>query len=85
MTLGGTVNGATALALGSATGTTLAGVVGGSTALASLTINGDATLNGGAITTTGAQTYNALTLGANTTLASGRRPAPSSTTAQWAR
>ncbi|MFO0784351.1 MAG: filamentous hemagglutinin N-terminal domain-containing protein [Phycisphaerales bacterium] len=71
VTLGGTVNGATDLTLSSATGSTLSGLVGGATALNSLTIAaGPATLSGGGVTTTGAQTYGNLTLGAATTLAS---------------
>ncbi len=51
--------------------TTFGGVVGGTLALASITTNaaGTTALNGGTITTTGAQTYNdAVTLGAGTTL-----------------
>ena len=53
--------------------TTLAGAVGGGTPLTSLTTNagGTTALNGGTVTTTGAQTYNdAVTLGAATTLTS---------------
>ncbi len=49
--------------------TTFVGVVGGGAALASITTNaaGTAAINGGTITTTGAQTYNdAVTLGAGT-------------------
>ncbi|MCS6242328.1 MAG: filamentous hemagglutinin N-terminal domain-containing protein [Opitutus sp.] len=51
--------------------TTLGGAVGTTTALTSLTTNtgGTTALNGGAVTTTGAQTYgDAITLGADTTL-----------------
>jgi hypothetical protein len=51
--------------------TTFGGVVGGATALTSLTTDagGITAINGGAITTTGGQTYNdSITLGANTTL-----------------
>ncbi len=47
--------------------------MGGTAALASLTTDaaGETALNGGAVTTTGAQTYNdAVTLGANATLTS---------------
>jgi hypothetical protein len=74
ITLGSTVNGAFALTLNSTGTTTLAGAVGGTTALASLTTNagGTTAINGGAVTTTGAQSYgDAVTLGANTTLTAG--------------
>lgn len=65
-----TVNGAQALTVNAGTNTTtFSGIVGGTTPVASLTTSGIAAINGGAITTSGAQTYNnAVTLGANTTL-----------------
>ncbi|NCX38184.1 MAG: S-layer family protein, partial [Actinobacteria bacterium] len=71
LTLGGTVNGAFALTLNTTGTTTLSSTIGNSTALASITTNsgGTVAINGGAITTTGTQTYNdAVTLGAATTL-----------------
>ncbi|WP_164857375.1 filamentous hemagglutinin N-terminal domain-containing protein [Sphingomonas crocodyli] len=54
-----TINGAQALTVGGTGTTTFGGAVGGSTALASLTVNGGGTtsMTGGAITTSGAQTY----------------------------
>ncbi len=75
LSLNGTVNSSAAgthhLVLNSTGLTTLSGAVGTTTALTSLTTNsgGTTALNGGAVTTTGAQTYgDAITLGANTTL-----------------
>ena len=76
ITLGGTVNADAAannrtLTLNSTGITTLGGAVGGGQALGSLTTNAGGTtqINGGGVTTTGAQTYNDnVTLGANTTL-----------------
>ncbi|NBR07360.1 MAG: hypothetical protein EBT92_16570, partial [Planctomycetes bacterium] len=69
---GSTLNGAFNLNVNSSTVTTFSGVVGGiGTALTSLITNsgGTTAINGGAITTTGAQTYSdAVTLGANTIL-----------------
>jgi filamentous hemagglutinin family protein len=66
-----TVNGARALTLNAGTNTTtFSGILGGVTPLASLTANGGVALNGTAVATSGAQIYNnAVTLGANTTLA----------------
>lgn len=66
---GGTVNGGFALTTAAAGGTTFGGAVGTGTALSSLQVSsGPTTLNGGAVTTTGNQTYGSvLTLGANTT------------------
>jgi hypothetical protein len=74
ITLGGTVNGAFSLTLNSTGTTTLGSAVGNTTPLASLTTNAGGTtlINGGAVTTTGAQTYNdAVTLGASATLTAG--------------
>jgi len=71
--LGSTVNGAQTLAVNTAGTTTFAGAVGGVTPLTSVTTDagGTTALNGGTVTTTGAQTYNdAVTLGAATTLTS---------------
>src|SRR5204862_47369 len=71
ITLASTVNGAVDLALNTAGTTIFDGVVGGTTPLASLTTDapGTTALNGGAVTTTGAQTYNDLvTLGVSDTL-----------------
>jgi filamentous hemagglutinin family protein len=72
---GSTVDGAEALAVNSGTNsTTFGGAVGGTRALASLTTNasGTAAINGGSITTTGAQNYGgAVTLGADSTLTGG--------------
>ena len=73
ITLSGTVDGAFALTVNTAGTTTFGGAVGGITALTSLTTDapGTTALNGGSITTIGAQTYNgAVTLGANDTLIS---------------
>jgi hypothetical protein len=72
----GTVDGSNNLVINGATGTTLNGVVGGNSTLISLVINGgtgsNTTLNGGAILTTGNQTYNSsVVLGATTTLTTG--------------
>ncbi|HTO51322.1 MAG TPA: autotransporter-associated beta strand repeat-containing protein, partial [Burkholderiales bacterium] len=68
-----TLNGGFALTANSTGATTFGGVVGGVTPLASLTTNagGTTAINGGAVTTTGAQTYgDAVTVGANTTFVS---------------
>jgi hypothetical protein len=68
---GSTVNGAKTLAVNTAGTTTFGGIVGGTTALTSLTTDagGSTAINGGAVTTTAAQTYNdAVTLGAATTI-----------------
>ncbi len=68
---GNTLNGAFSLTANSTGTTTFGGIVGGTTALTSVTTNagGTTAINGGAITTTGNQTYNdAVTLGANTVL-----------------
>jgi hypothetical protein len=68
-----TVNGNFALTANSMGTTTFGGAVGGGAALATLTTNagGTTAINGGAISTMGAQTYNdAVTLGAGTTLTS---------------
>ena len=73
----GTINStgaARALAVNTNAATIFGGAVGGVSALLSLTTNATGTtqINGGAVTTTGAQTYNdAVTLGANTTLSAG--------------
>ena len=70
----GSVNGVGALTVNTAGTTTFAGPVGSITPLASLTtdVGGTTQINGGLVSTTiGSQTYNdAVTLGANTTLAS---------------
>jgi hypothetical protein len=70
--LGSTVNGAFSLSITSTGTTTFGGVVGGTTPLMTLTVSGaggTTAINGGAITTTGNQTYNnAVTLGANDTV-----------------
>ncbi len=73
VTFNGTVNGAFGLTVNtSGSGvTTFAGAVGAVNALTSLTTNADGTLliNGGAVTTTGAQSYaESVTLGASATL-----------------
>ncbi len=71
ITLGSTVNGAQTLAVNTTGTTTFAGAVGNTTALTSLTTNfgGTTAINGGSVTTTGAQTYlDSVTLGAATTL-----------------
>jgi hypothetical protein len=68
-----TVNGPVPLTVNTAGTTTLGGAVGGSAALVSLTTDapGTTALNGGAVTTSGAQSYNdPVTLGADTTLTS---------------
>lgn len=70
LALNGTVNGAFDLTATSTGLTTLGGAVGNSTALTSLTIGGPVALNGGSVTTTGAQSYGAATLGTNATLTS---------------
>jgi len=74
ITFGSTVNGAFSLAVNTAGIATFGGAVGGSTPLASLMrdAGGSTALSGGSVTTAGGQTYNdAVTLGANTTLAAG--------------
>ncbi|MBL9141306.1 MAG: hypothetical protein JNK53_05510, partial [Phycisphaerae bacterium] len=68
--LNGTVNGARNLTATTAGTTTLGGVVGSGTALTSLTITNGAALNGGSVTTTGAQSFGASVLGSDTTLSS---------------
>jgi filamentous hemagglutinin family protein len=68
-----TLDGAATLVVNTTGATTFGGAVGGTTALTSLTTNagGTTAINGGAVTTTGAQTYgDAVTLGAGTTFAS---------------
>ncbi len=72
-TLNSTVSNTFALTANSTGTTTFGGAVGGTDALSTLTTNagGTTALNGGPVTTTGAQTYNdAVTLGAGTTLTS---------------
>src|SRR5205814_6209755 len=69
-----TVNGVFSLDANSTGTTTFGGVVGGTGVLTTLTTNtgGTTAINGGAITTSGAQTYNdAVALGANTVLNAG--------------
>ena len=71
ITFGSTVNGAFALTANSSVVTTFSGAVGAVTPLASLTTNagGSTTIGGGAITTSGSQTYNdAVNYGAGTVL-----------------
>lgn len=70
--LNGSVNGPGALTLSSFSAATIGGAVGGATPLASLTTGSHSlALNGGSVTTTGAQSYGgAVTFGANTTLTS---------------
>lgn len=65
-----TLDGANNLNVSSSGGVIFGGVVGGGTPLASLVVSGtSATISGGAVTTSGAQTYNApLILGNNTAL-----------------
>ncbi|HEX2828326.1 MAG TPA: filamentous hemagglutinin N-terminal domain-containing protein [Burkholderiales bacterium] len=73
LTFGSTLNGAFDVNLNSTGTTTFSATVGLTTPLASLTTNGGGTtaVNGGPISTTGAQTYNdAVTLGADTTFTS---------------
>lgn len=73
ITFASTVDGSFALTLNTTGLTTFAGPVGNATALASLTTDaaGSTAINGGAVTTAGAQTYNdPVTLGSDTTLAS---------------
>ncbi|MBI3386843.1 MAG: filamentous hemagglutinin N-terminal domain-containing protein, partial [Deltaproteobacteria bacterium] len=68
VTFVGAVNGAQALTVNSSGVTTFSGGVGGTAALSSLTTDsgGTTAINGGLVSTTGAQTYNdAVTLGAN--------------------
>ena len=70
---GSALVGARALTINTAGTTTFGGTVGGTDELASLTTDGpgNVQINGGSVTTTGAQTYGDLaTLGANTTLTS---------------
>jgi autotransporter-associated beta strand protein len=69
--INGTVDGTHQFVISNTSSTTINSVVGGSTPLAAITTNtlGTTYINGGAITTTGASTYNdAVVLGANTTL-----------------
>src|SRR6185295_13563020 len=72
---GGTVDGPRGLIVNTSGTTTFSGAVGTTTALVSLTTDagaGPTAINGGAVTTTGAQTYNDnVTLGADTTLTTG--------------
>ncbi|TSA15100.1 MAG: S-layer family protein, partial [Betaproteobacteria bacterium] len=71
VTFATTVDGANTLTVNDSGTTIFGGVVGGTTALTSVTTNaaGTTAINGGTVTTTGAQTYNdAVTFGANTTL-----------------
>src|SRR5262249_30689973 len=73
VTLANTVDGAFSLEVDSADTTTFGGAVGGTTALTSVTTDaaGSTAINGGGVTTTGAQTYNdQVTLGADATLTS---------------
>ncbi|MCE3238393.1 MAG: hypothetical protein K0R24_1374, partial [Gammaproteobacteria bacterium] len=68
-----TVNGAFGLNLNTSGTTTLGGIIGGSIALTSLTtdVSGTTAINGGAVTTSGEQTYNDnITLGASPVLTS---------------
>jgi autotransporter-associated beta strand protein len=66
-----TLDGGFGLTVANFTKATFGGAVGGTNPLASLTVNGKALLNGGPITTSGAQSYNStVTLGANATLTS---------------
>jgi hypothetical protein len=70
---GSTVNGPVALIINTGGATVFDGVVGGAQALTSVFTDagGTVAINGGAVTTTGAQTYNEVaTLGANTVLTS---------------
>jgi len=72
VTFTGAVDGANSLSVSASGTTTFTGAVGGGTALSALTTNGGGTtaVNGGSVTTTGAQTYtDAVTLNADTTLA----------------
>lgn len=71
VTFNGTVNGPAALTVNGSGTTTFASTVGAGSALQSLTTDaaGTTAINGGVVTTTGAQTYNDnVTLGADTTL-----------------
>ena len=72
VTFASTVNGARALTISNGSGTTtFGGLVGGTTPLSSLTtdVTGATAINGGGISTSGAQSFNdAVTLGAATTL-----------------
>ncbi|RZL01122.1 MAG: filamentous hemagglutinin N-terminal domain-containing protein [Rubrivivax sp.] len=66
---GGAVNGAHALSTSSVSGTYFNSTVGATSALSSVNVAGIARLNGGAVTTTGAQSYAGTTeLGTNNTL-----------------
>ena len=60
ITLGSTGNGAFSLTVNTAGTTTFGGAVGGTTALTSVTTDapGSTAINGGSVTTSGAQTYN---------------------------
>ena len=72
ITFADTVNGAFSLTANTTGTTTFGGAVGGSAILTSLVTDagGSTAINGGGVTTTGAQTYgDAVTLGADTTLA----------------
>jgi fibronectin-binding autotransporter adhesin len=70
VTFNGLLNGANNLVVTSGGVTTFAGAVGGSTPLSSLTVNAsNVDINGGSVTTTGAQNYNEpVTLGGPTAL-----------------
>jgi fibronectin-binding autotransporter adhesin len=73
ISLNNTVNGAQSLLINTTGNITFGNTVGNSTALTSLTTNASSStaINGGAITTSGLQSYGSLiTLGANTTLTS---------------
>ncbi|MBA4109002.1 MAG: hypothetical protein C0487_05370 [Leptothrix sp. (in: Bacteria)] len=66
---GGALNGAHALTTSSASATYFNSAVGNTSALTSVNVTGQARLNGGSVTTTGAQTYaGSASLGADTTL-----------------
>ncbi len=70
--VGGTIDGAHALAIATRGLTTLGGAVGSGTALDSVTIaaGGGTTINGGAVTTTGAQSYGSAVTAATLSLTS---------------
>src|SRR5262249_28256913 len=73
VSIASTLDGAFGLTVNTAGTTTFGGALGGTTTLTSLTTDaaGSTALNGGSVKTTGAQSYNdAVTLGADTTLAS---------------
>lgn len=71
ITFADTIDGAQNLIVNTSGTTVFDGIIGGNTAVASMTTDapGSVTVNGGAVTTTGAQTYNeALNLGADTVI-----------------